>query len=78
MTVADLISILQTHNQNAHVVLWDRDATGAAALSKLGMGEVQPVELFCQEELGAMWFELATYHQESNGVRVPGVSLGSP
>ena len=78
MTVADLISILNTVDQTAHVVLRDRDATGTAALSKLGMGEVQPVELFCEEESGAMWFELAADHPESDGVRLPGVVLGSP
>jgi hypothetical protein len=78
MTVADLISILKTHDQNAQIVLWDRLASGTSALGKLGMGEVQPVELFCEEELGSMWFELATDHQDSDGVRMPGVVLGSP
>lgn len=76
MTVADLISILKTHDQNVHVVLWDSYATGTPALSKLGMGEVQLVELFCEEEFGAMWFELAADHPESDGVRLPGVVLG--
>ena len=78
MTVADLISILKTIDQNAQVVLWDRDATGTPAVSKLGMGEVQPVELFCEEEFGSMWLELAADHPESDGVRLPGVVLGSP
>lgn len=78
MTVADLISILKTHDQNAVVALWDRDSNETPALSKLGMGEVHPIELFCEEEFGSMWFELATDHPESDGVRLPGVVLGSP
>ena len=76
MTVADLISILKTHDQNALVVLWDRYATGTPALSKLGIREVQPVEMFCEEEFGSMWFELAADHQKSEGVRLPGVVIG--
>lgn len=78
MTVADLISILNTQDQNAHVVMWDRYATGTPALSKLGRGEVQPVDLSCKEELGLMWLELAADHQESGEVRLPGVVLGAP
>ena len=78
MTVADLISILKTHDQNAHVVIWDRYANGTPALSKLGRGEVHSVELFCEEEFGYMWFELAADHQKSEGVRLLGVVLGSP
>ena len=77
MTVEDLISILQTQDQNAQVVMWDRYANGAPALSKLGWGEVQPVELFCEEEFGSMWFELATGHPDSVGVRLAGLVLGS-
>ena len=78
MTVADLISFLNTHDQNAQVVMWDRYANGTPALSKLGRGEVQPVELFCEEEFGSMWFEVATDHPDSDGVRLSGVVLGSP
>ena len=78
MTVTDLISILKTHDQNAHVVIWDRYATETPALSKLGRGEVHPVELFCEDELGSMWFELAADHQKSVGLRLLGVVLGSP
>ena len=78
MTVADLISILKTHDQNVHVVIWDRYANGTPALSKLGRGEVHSVELFCEEEFGSMWFELAADHQKSEGARLIGVVLGSP
>ena len=78
MTIADLISILTIHDQNAHVVLWDRYATGTPALSKLGIGEVRTIELFCEEEIGSMWFELVSDHPNSDGVRLPDVVLGSP
>ena len=78
MTVADLISVLKTHDQTAHIVIWDLYANGRPALSKLGRGEVHPVELFCEDLSGSMWFELAADHHESQGVRLSGVVLGSP
>lgn len=77
MTVADLIFILKTHDQNAQVVMWDHDASGTPALNKLGRGDVQPVGLFCEEQFGSMWFELSGEHHESDGVRLPGVALGA-
>lgn len=77
MTVEDLISILQTRDQNAQLDMWDRSANGTPALSKLGRGKVQPVELFCEEEFGSMWFELAVGHPDSVGVRPAGLVLGS-
>ena len=78
MTVAELISVLKRHDQNAHVVIWDSYANGTPALCKMGRGDIHPVELFCEEEFGSMWFELAADHHESEGVRLPGVVLGSP
>lgn len=78
MTVVDLIAMLKTHDQTAHIVIWDLYTNGTPALSKLGTGEVHSVELFCEEEFGSMWFELAADHHKSGGVRLPGVVLGSP
>lgn len=58
MTVADLIAFLQTQEPTAIVVLYDLSASVTPALYRLGTGEVQPVQLFCEEANGAMWFEL--------------------
>ena len=77
MTVGDLIAFLQTQNPCAVVVLYDHSASVNVALCRLGTGEVQPVELFCEESSGVMWFELAEDHPTSVGVRLPGVVLGS-
>ena len=78
MTVADLSAFLQTQEPNAIVVLYDLSAHVNVAVCRLGTGEVQPVELFCEESHGSMWFELAQDRPDSAGVRLAGVVLGSP
>ncbi len=78
MTVADLIAFLQTQEPGAIVVLYDHSASINVAVCQLGTGEVQPIELFCEESNGSRWFELAQDHLDSAGVRLPGVVLGSP
>lgn len=77
MTVSDLIAFLQKQEQSAVVVLYDHSSTVTPAVCRLGAGEVHPVELYCEEANGAMWFELAEDHPDSAGVRLPGVVLGS-
>lgn len=77
MTVSDLIAVLHKQEQSAVVVLYDHSATVTPAVCRLGAGEVQSVELYCEEANGAMWFELAVDHPTSAGVRLPGVVLGS-
>ena len=77
MTVADLIAFLQAQEPSAIVVLYDQSASVVPAFCRLGTGEVQPVQLFCEESSGVMWFELAEDHPTSVGVRLPGVVLGS-
>ena len=77
MTVSDLIVVLQKQEQSAVVVLYDHCATVTPAVCRLGAGEVLPVELYCEDANGAMWFELAEDHPTSAGVRLPGVVLGS-
>lgn len=78
MTVADLIAFLQTQEPGAIVVLYDHSARVNIAVCRLGTGKVQPIELFCEDSNGSMWFELAQDHLDSAGVRLPGVVLGSP
>jgi hypothetical protein len=78
MTVSDLIAFLQKQESSAVVVLYDHCATVTPAVCRLGAGEVHPVDLYCEEANGAMWFELAEEHADSGGVRLPGVVLGSP
>jgi hypothetical protein len=77
MTVSDLIAFLQKQAPSAVVVLYDHCATVTPAVCRLGAGEVQPVELYCEDANGEMWFELAEDHLTSAGVRLPGVVLGS-
>lgn len=60
MTIADLISILQRHDPAAIVVLPDHLAEGENAIAKLGVGEVQPVFVTGEEDLGFVWLRLAT------------------
>ena len=77
MTVGDLIAFLQAQEPSAIVVLYDQSASAVSAFCRLGTGEVQPVQLFCEESSGVMWFELSEDHPTSVGVRLQGVVLGS-
>jgi hypothetical protein len=56
MTVADLIHLLQQHNLDATVVLWDHTTYGAQ-VSKVGFGDVQTIQLGARECNGVLVFE---------------------
>ena len=56
MKVADLIHLLQQNDPAAIVVLWDRTPY-EGRVSKLGIGEVQPIQLGARESIGPLLFE---------------------
>lgn len=64
-TVADLIEILKTHDQETHVVLYDHTAIGPPAVLSLGVGDVQPIALCDEEEFGVMWLKIAEQGAEN-------------
>ena len=76
MTVAELIHVLQAHDSNATVVVWERDIYGDARIGKLGMGEVRPIQLGTWDSDGMPVLEAWTEHDELQGP-YPGVVLGS-
>ena len=73
MKVADLISILQQHDPLAIVVQFDPQRTKRYQIAKLGVGEVQPVQLLGDEDLGLVWLTLVD--KDTPGA-VPGLLLG--
>ncbi|MES2948179.1 MAG: hypothetical protein V4858_06495 [Pseudomonadota bacterium] len=73
MTVADLISILQQQEPKAIVVQSDPQRTKRYQIAKLGVGEVRPVHVLGDEELGLVWLKLAD--KDTPGA-VPGLLLG--
>ena len=76
MTVADLIYYLQQHNPAATVVLWDH-APYQGRVSKLGVGEVQPIQLGARESIGLLLLEPWVDGDEELQGPFPGVVLGS-
>lgn len=58
MTIAELIEILKTYDQNAVVVLADSAGEqGKAGVARLRAGEIQLVELYQVEHKGVSWYE---------------------
>lgn len=73
MNVRDLISILQQQDPAAIVVQLDHHADKKTAIMTLGVGEVQPVWVTGEEDLGLVWLKLA--NKDSPGA-APAVLLG--
>jgi hypothetical protein len=73
MTVAELISILQQMNPKAIVVQSDHFGS-EDAVKKLGAGEVQPVLVTGNVDLGLVWLERAL--SDSMGA-IPAVMIGT-
>jgi len=76
MTVADLIHLLKQHNPAATVVLWDH-APYQGRVSKLGIGEVQPIQLGARESIGLLLLEPWVDGDGELQGPFPGVVLGS-
>lgn len=76
MTVADLIHILKRHDPNATVVLWDH-APYEGGVAKLGVDEVQPIQLGARESNGLLLFEPWVDGDEGPQGPFTGVVLGS-
>lgn len=76
MTVADLIHLLRQHDPAATVVLWEH-APYEGRVSKLGVGEVQPIQLGTRESIGLLL--LGPWVDGSDDLQgpFPGVVLGS-
>ena len=76
MKVADLIYLLQQHDPAATVVLWDH-APYEGRVSKLGVGEVQPILLGARESVGLVLLEPWVTGGDDLQGPFPGVVLGS-
>ena len=76
MKVADLIYLLQQHDPAATVVLWDH-APYEGRVSKLGVGEVQPIQLGARESNGLLLLEPWVDGDEGPQGPFAGVVLGS-
>lgn len=77
MNVTDLMGLLQQHDPNATAVLWDRITNNSPCAAKLGVGEIQSVQLGTRESNRAALLEVWTHGFEQDGP-FPGVVLGSP
>ncbi len=75
MTVADLISLLQRHDPRATVVLWEQ-APYEGSVAKLGITEVQPIQLGARESVGLLALEPWVEGDEKLQGPYPGVVLG--
>ncbi len=75
MKVADLIHLLRQHDPTATVVLWDR-APYEGQVSKLGVGEVQSIELGARESIGLLLLEPWVNGSDDLQGPFPGVVLG--
>jgi hypothetical protein len=75
MTVADLIILLQQHDQSATVVLWDHDERPVPLLSKLKPSDIQSLQLTGWESNGVLMLEV--FEDRHEGRPIPGVVLGS-
>jgi arginine repressor len=72
MTIAELIKILKTHDQNAIVVLLDYGCeTKQSGVARLQADEIRPVELYQVEHKGISWYEL------DDGARPPVANKGT-
>ena len=76
MTVADLIYLLYQHDSAATVVLWDYGPY-KALVSKLGVGELQPIQLGTRESIGLLVLEPWSIDRHDSHGPFPGVVLGS-
>lgn len=76
MTVADLIHLLKQHDPAATVVLWEH-APADGRVSKLGVGDVQPLQLGAHESNGLFLLETWDDGDEDLQGPYPGVALGS-
>ena len=75
MTVADLIYVLRQHDPDATVVLWDH-APCEGRVSKLGIGEVQPIQLGARESNGLLLIENWGDGNDDLQGPFPGVVIG--
>lgn len=76
MTVADLINLLQQHDTAATVVLWDH-APYEGRVSKLGVGEVLPIQLGARESNGQLLLEPWVSGGDDLQGPFPGLALGN-
>ena len=76
MKVADLIHLLKQHDPAATVVLWDH-APYDGRVAKLGVGEVQPIQLGARESIGLLLLEPWVDGDEGLQGPFPGVVVGS-
>lgn len=75
MTVAELIAVLQQHDQNAMVVLWDHDAQPGPGISRLKPSSIQPLQLTSWESNGVLVLE--AFEDTYEGQPISGIVLGS-
>ena len=73
MNVRDLISILQQQDPAAIVVQLDYQTVRRHGIMKLGVGEVQPIWVTGEEDIGLVWLKPA--NKDSPGA-APAVLLG--
>lgn len=78
MNVNDLISLLQTEDPEATVVLWDVTGCPQPAIAKLGVGEVEPLQLGAWDSNGMLLLEPWNVDDKRLSGPYPGVALGSP
>ncbi len=79
VTVADLVYFLQQRNPAATVVLWDH-APNQGRLSKLGIGELRPIQLGARECNGLLPLFESPADEDDDGDlagTLAGVILGS-
>lgn len=74
MRVKQLIELLQQQDPEAAVVLWDPTASEQPAVARLGIGDVNPIQLRAFESMGLVWYEPAIPAESSEPV--PGVVIG--
>lgn len=76
MTAVDLIHTLKQHDPAATVVLWDH-APCEGRVAKLGVGEVQPIQLGARESIGLLLLEPWVDGDKALHEPFPGMVLGS-
>ena len=78
MKVKDLIYMLQEQDPEATVVQWEAGGSPQPAISKLGVGEVQPLPIGARESNGLMLLEPWSADDKRLSGPYPGVALGNP
>lgn len=78
MKVKDLIHLLQEQDPEATVVQWDAEGRPQPAIAKLGVGEVQPLQIGAWESNGLILLEPWDPDNKRLSGPYPGVALGTP